>query len=178
MYCTLLPFRRWWSVYTREHFGASGGVWRSECLAQGGYIMEDPHSSRYVLKCSNEWSLCWLCFEFWPSCTILLVVECCRLAQCICSVILCIFCDVTDCDPRTSVRLVLWLHCIFACLEIDILYTLAFSQKMELLYSRAHQCQRLIWKLTVLGSGCLEDLQSCSTHETNMFWKSGTRWRN
>ena len=91
-----------------------------------------------IVKLWNEWSLCWFCFEFWPNCTILLVVECCRLAQCICSVILCIFCDVTDCDPRTSVRLVRWLHCIFACLEIDILYTLAFSQKMELLYSRAH----------------------------------------
>ena len=85
--------------------------------------------SRHVLKCSNEWSLCWLCLEFWPSCTILLLVECCRLAQCICYIIYFVYilwCS-TDRDPRTSVRLVLWLPCIFTSVEIDILCILAFS---------------------------------------------------
>ena len=129
--------------------------------------------SRHVLKCSNEWSLCWLCFEFWPSCTILLVVECCRLAQCICY-ILCVFCYVL----LIVIHVLLcvwcvgcWLHRIFTWLENDILYTLAFSQMMELFCSRALWCQRKSLTIRVLGSGWLmEDPHSCSTHEADMFW--------
>ena len=87
-------------------------------------VNEDPHSCSthegHVLKCSKEWSLCWFCFEFWPSCPSLLVVECCRLAHCICSLILGYFVMFYWCDPRTSVLLVRWLHCILTCLEIEI----------------------------------------------------------
>ena len=86
----------------------------------GGSTFLARRMKQTCLKCSKESSLCWFCFEFWPSCTILLVVECCRLAQCICSLILGYFVMFYWCDPRTSVLLVRWLHCIFTCVEIDM----------------------------------------------------------
>ena len=130
-----------------------------------------------VLKCSSEWSLCWFCFEFWPSCTILLVVECCRLAQCICSLILGYFVMFYWLWSTYFCAFVCWLPCIFTCLEIDILYTLAFSQKMALLSSRAHWCQWKSLTIRVLGSGWLmEDPHSCSTHEADITCFEMFKW--
>ena len=86
------------------------------------------------------------------------IVDRCRLAQCSCSLILCTFWHLLL--IVIFVLLVRWLlvvGCIFTCLEIDIFYTLAFSEKLELLCLRAHWCQRLIWKLKVLSSALLED---------------------
>ena len=125
-------FRDWYIVHSclfaddGAFILASTLVPVEECDDQSAWLRvlnEDPHSwthEGHVLKCSKEWSVCWFCFEFWPSCTILLVVECCRLAHCICSLILGYFVMFYWCDPRTSVLLLRWLHCIFTCLEIDI----------------------------------------------------------
>ena len=108
------------------------------------------------------------------------IVDCCTLAQCSCS----LNCEVlrcsADCDSRTSVRLVRWLLVVlhfYMFRDWYIVHSCQFSEKLELLYLRAHWCRRWIWKLKVLSSGCLEDLQSWSTHETDMFWTSGTTWR-
>ena len=139
--------------------------------------------SEIFLRCLwNEWSLCWFCFEFSLSCTYNCwsIAECCRLAQCIWSLILCIFCDVL----LTVVHVLMcvwcvgcWLPCIFTSVEFDILCILAFSQKMEHSSSPAPWCQKRIWALTVLGSVLLKYRHLCWAHETDMFWKSGT-WRN
>ena len=94
------------------------------------------------------------------------IVDRCRLAQCSCSLILCTFWHLLL--IVIFVLLVRWLlvvGCIFTCLEIDIFYTLAFSEKLELLCLRAHWCQRLIWKLKVLSSALLEDRHLCWAHQ-------------
>ena len=127
--------------------------------------------SEIFLRCLwNEWSLCWFCFEFSLSCTYNCwsIAECCRLPQCIWSLILCIFCDVL----LTVVHVLMcvwcvgcWLPCIFTSVEFDILCILAFSQKMEHSSSRAPWCQKRIWALTVLGSVLVEDRHLCWAHQ-------------
>ena len=78
-------------------------------------------------------------------------------------------CYVSDCSEISFQMSEFFADCVLNFDYFSVLYTLAFSEKLELLYLRAHWCQRWIWKLKVLSSGCLEDLQSCSTHETDMF---------
>ena len=108
------------------------------------------------------------------------IVERCRLAQCSCSLNLRDFVMfywlwfTYFCAFGALVVGCIMLYCIFTCLGIDILYTLAFSEKLELLYLRAHWCQRLIWKLTVLGSAL--KIGICAGHINlsgqcrDMFW--------
>ena len=203
VHCTLLPFRRWRSFYSREHIGASGRVWRSECLAQGGLCRIHILARRMKQTCSEKVAqhkirVCYVsdCSEIsfqmsevFADC----VLNCRRVVQLLthCRTLsigaIHLFYDFvyilksfTDCDYRTSVRLVRWLLVVlhfYMFRDWYIVHSCQFSEKLELLYLRAHWCRRWIWKLKVLSSGCLEDLQSWSTHETDMFWKSGTTWR-
>ena len=202
IYCASLPFRRRWSIHPREHLGARRGSGHSQCLAQSwlkigicaGRMKQTcfekvEHGETKSLLCKwlfwyiSEMSLKWvksLLILFWIFAELYncwSIAECCRLAQCTWSLILCIFWIFCNLLPIV-IHVILcfwwvgcWLHCIFTCLEIDILYTLAFSQIMELLYSRALWCQWKSLTIRVLGSGwLLEDPHSCSTHEADMIW--------
>ena len=111
------------------------------------------------------------------------IVERCRLAQSSCSL------NLRDfgmfywswfsyfCAFGALVR---WLHCILTCLEIEIrtVHSCLFADDGAFILASklgpVEECDDQSAWLRVLN----EDPHSCSTHETDMFWKSGTTWRN